>query len=160
MPGCDKHSRPLLIGSADVRAGSRRRIAAAPQQVSICPPRPERRLPLDQPPCAKGRLVFLHITKETTMPTTHERPKAPNPHQPWNKGKLIGPKPPFSRGTYGRSAHAYSLTGAFETWRSLTWRSTASYAPVMWYALTSMMLLPTGTPSTGRPSGRGKPVDR
>ena len=50
---------------------------------------------------------------------------------PWNKGKLIGAKPPLRPNTSGRSAPSSRLRGASATWLCSISRSTAGCAAAM-----------------------------
>jgi hypothetical protein len=53
--------------------------------------------------------------------------------EPWNKGKLVGPKPPLKpKDTSGPSESTSNTNIAFVTWPCSTWRSTASYVAAIW----------------------------
>ena len=49
---------------------------------------------------------------------------------PWNKGKLIGPRPPLRQNMFGRSGPDSRWSSRYESWRCSIWRSTASCGAV------------------------------
>jgi integrase len=58
------------------------------------------------------------------MPSTPRR-------EPWNKGKLIGQKPPLRPNMYGRSVPDCRWRDRRETWQCSIWQSTASCGAAM-----------------------------
>jgi hypothetical protein len=87
--------------------------------------------------------------------------RAPDKRTPWNKGKLIGARPPL------RPKHVWSirtrllLEGEYVTSPCLTWPSTASFAVAMSWLSRSRTLRQTvirWTAATVRQRKTGRPV--
>jgi integrase len=94
------------------------------------------------------------------METGNENNAVTPPRMPWNKGKLIGPKPPLQPKHVWASRTRLQLAGARATWRSSIWRSIAGYAGATWSASGSRTSLRMAMPSTLRPFGKARPVFR
>ena len=53
-------------------------------------------------------------------------------HEPWNKGKLVGQKPPLKAKDIWPIRFHLQMHITSATWPCSTWRSTASCAAVIW----------------------------
>ena len=59
-------------------------------------------------------------------------PKVNNQEQrPWNKGRLVGQKPPLKLKEIWEIRIRLQIDESTETWRFSIWPSTASYAPAI-----------------------------
>jgi hypothetical protein len=79
---------------------------------------------------------------------------------PWNKGKLIGPRPPCGKSMSGPHELGSRLNGKYESWRCSISPSTASCGGAIWSLSGSMMLPPTAMQSNGRLCVRERPGGR
>ena len=83
---------------------------------------------------------------ENRAPTNH--------HMPWNKGKLIGARPPLRPKHVGRLEPDCSWRGEYETSPCLTWLSIASFVAAMSSRSRSRMLPQTVIQLTVQRYGR------
>lgn len=54
------------------------------------------------------------------------------PHQPWNKGKLVGQKAPLKLKDIWAIRSVCSYATRSVTWRFSIWRSIPSFVPAIW----------------------------
>ena len=79
--------------------------------------------------------------------------------EPWNKGKLIGQKPPLRpKHMFGRSVPDCRWRDGRETWQCSIWQSTASYEAAMSSHFASRTLHRAGMRSIAPQCGRRRPV--
>jgi hypothetical protein len=79
---------------------------------------------------------------------------------PWNKGKLIGPRPPLRQKHVWQSGLGCRLSSKRAIWRCSIWRSIASCVAATLSQSGSMTLRRMAMRSSERPCDRKRPVDR
>ncbi len=79
---------------------------------------------------------------------------------PWNKDKLIAPRPPLRQSMSGRYEPGSKWKDRFAIWRFSTWRSIASYAVVTLSPSRPMMLPPTDMRLNEQWYGKKRQADR
>jgi len=87
------------------------------------------------------------MPEETSLSTSSRR-------TPWNKGKLIGAKPPLRTNQVWSIRTRFNDRGSRETLPCSIWRPTANSAAVMWWPSKSRTSHLTATQSSARRSGR------
>ncbi len=112
----------------------------------------------DHPPMARG--AWSHSVRNQRSATISENLMTAPQRAPWNKGKLIGPRPPL------RQKHVWAIRTRLQIEQQV--RDLALFDLAIdsklrgcdLVAIRVMTLPPTGTPSSGRPCVKERPADR
>ena len=89
-----------------------------------------------------------------------QNPTASPKRVPWNRGKLIGPRPPLRQKDVWQSERRCRSSSRSAIWRYSIWPLIASYAATTLSRSEWMTLPLMGTPSCERACAEGRPADR